>query len=189
MVRVYINGIEIERAVHVITEEQYDDFKAIQDVHELNSQVLDNDELLGTPWYEGYDCGCAMCIDDDSISIEVGNVPDVELALDMLDIDNTEYDMTDVLSDSAREEGDYVLIAQSLSKGGYYVDIDISTDAFDAKKLRFVTRQYIGEFMYSDMLLDYIEYDGVMLDLECDSTRGKSFEVTMFELDEVLEIG
>jgi hypothetical protein len=43
--------------------------------------------------------------------------------------------------------------------------------------------------MYTDQLLESVEYDGELLDLECDGTDGKSFEVFIHNFKDVKQEG
>ena len=183
MVRIYIRGYEIERGVHVLSQEQYEKCVELEDEGELDSAILDDAyDYIDSEWYEGIMGGCVKILDDDDVSVEIDGCDDRDLSVDEFQISNTDFDLK---CEVEGEEGTHVLVAQHISKGGYYGDIDIDPDTFDAAKLKFVTSTYTGEYLYSDRTIDYVEYDGEEVYLECDGTNGKSFEVSMIPIEDV----
>ena len=186
MITINIGRYEIERGVHVLSQTDHDELmELVGEDGDLAELLMDCDIETGyDEWYDGLEGGCYMVLDDDYISAETDDM--VELDMYKFKVDNTKFDMKDILKN---EKGEYVMVAQHISKGGMSVELDIDDADFDSSKLKFITSTYTGEYMYTDRLLVSIEYDGEHLDFELGDSSGKSFEVDMYDFDDCVEEG
>ncbi len=72
---------------------------------------------------------------------------------------------------------------ESVEKGGWDATLDID-EPFDKSKLKLHTRKLsYDDDNYSKEFITAVEYDGQMLDVELNSTRGISYELDFYEAE------
>jgi hypothetical protein len=189
MIRIFVHSGDIERGVHVLTREEHDKLlDIVEDSGEDFETVLLDTYDYETPvgeWYEGYYGGCSPVFSLDDVYVEDEQGIEVAIGFQKSTVTKEEFDLKELEGN----DGDFVLIAQHYSKGGYYAEVNVEPEQFDPAKVIFNTSQYTGEYMYTDQLLESVEYDGELLDLECDGTDGKSFEVFIHNFKDVKQEG
>jgi hypothetical protein len=188
MVSVVVGGMEIELGCHVVSQADKEILDALEEEHECMESVFVDDEIehpLGE-WYEGDIGDCNKCLDEDDVYIEFEGMDERDLTEDEFVIENTEYDFKEQFKNT---EGDWFVACQHVSKGQYRAEIDIADVDFDPAKLKFLTKQYTGDYIYTDRMISSVEYDGEELEFECDGTRSKAFEYDVYPFADVKEEG
>jgi hypothetical protein len=188
MICIRVHGMEVERAVHVVSTEDRAKLQLLEDEYCYMEEPLVDYEI-DTPideWYEGYAADCMFGLEDDTIVIEFGDDTEQELKISEFQHEDEVWNLKEILTGV---EGDFMVAIQHVSKGSLSCDLDIPDEDFDPKLLKISTSTYEGEYLFTDNFISEIMYNGEELYMETDSSRSKAFEYEVYPIAEVMVEG